>query len=70
VVARGAHQTAYDACRRATESGTDLATELRRDQDNVDRPGTDRMEEGLRPAGHLGNAHAMTHAGLDRNAMR
>jgi 3-carboxy-cis,cis-muconate cycloisomerase len=65
-----AHRTVYEACRRAIESGTDLATELRRDQDIVDKLGNDGIDELCDPAGYLGSAQAMTRAVLDGDARR
>jgi 3-carboxy-cis,cis-muconate cycloisomerase len=62
-----AHQAVYGACRRAIESRTDLAAELKSERDVVDRLGPDEIDRLCDPAGYLGSAQAMVRAALDRS---
>lgn len=62
-----AHQTVYAACRRAIESRTDLAAELKSEREVVDRLGPDEIDRLCDPVGYLGSAQAMVRAALDRS---
>ena len=61
-----AHETVYRACRRALENGTDLASELRRDDAVTVLLTPDAIDRICDPAGYLGSAQALTRAVLDR----
>ncbi|MFC5219843.1 class-II fumarase/aspartase family protein [Streptomyces coerulescens] len=56
-----AHHIVYDACTRATESGTDLADELLRQPDIVASLGEHRIRQLSDPSAYLGSAQTMTH---------
>jgi 3-carboxy-cis,cis-muconate cycloisomerase len=60
-----AHHTVYEACRRAIDNDTDLATELRDDPAIADRLTESDIARVCDPMGYLGSAAAMTQAVID-----
>ena len=59
-----AHESVYGACRRALENGTDLASELRRDDDIARVLAPEAIDRVCEPTGYLGSAQAFTRAVL------
>ncbi|MBB5159873.1 class-II fumarase/aspartase family protein [Saccharopolyspora phatthalungensis] len=65
-----AHHVVYEACRRAIESHTDLASVLLGNSRIVDELGTDKIEQLCDPRGYLGSAHTMTRSVIAERDVR